>query len=200
MTGRGRRYEAIIDDDAWRVYDRRERRSLGPPGPNVTPMTREQCEAAAARCNAALESEARVTGHLNQLDTRERERGTGRFIHGDNSERLCVCGHTLGHHTAMAAEGRRPCFESDFDPTCTCRCSRFKPQRRRSITAMRALARRRIYDVLATTLEHDVGANGCSAWVDELVEEDGISIDEVREEAGKIVGMLRGRAAGRQVR
>jgi hypothetical protein len=41
-------------------------------------------------------------------------------------DRLCVCGHRLGLHTAA-----RPhtCIASDFDPAIECACERFRRSR-----------------------------------------------------------------------
>jgi len=50
-----------------------------------------------------------------------RDRATGRYgFHGD-WDRMCVCGRTLGEHTA---EPPHECFAGDY-------CERFRPSRRR---------------------------------------------------------------------
>lgn len=58
--------------------------------------------------------------------SKERDRDTGRFAHEENWDRLCVCGHTLGNHTAASTGKYRPCIE----PTCECECEKFKPAKK----------------------------------------------------------------------
>lgn len=55
--------------------------------------------------------------------------------------------------------------------------------------AQKRVVRARIYSVLATTLDHDVGANG-SEWVNELVDE-GIDRELVEDEARRVRRQLR---------
>jgi hypothetical protein len=57
---------------------------------------------------------------------RARERATGRYGFEGDWERLCTCGHTLGHHLAEAPHG---CIESDFADV-ECDCERFRPAKR----------------------------------------------------------------------
>jgi hypothetical protein len=128
---------------------------------------------------------------------RERERGTGRYVHDGHWDRLCVCGHTLGHHTAAAAEGQRPCIECDFDPDSKCDCIRFRPQRRRSVVAMRATSRRRAIEAAAEYLEGAVERG--EPFVKELAA-GGASADEIRDAVEYVAATLRTRASGKQVR
>lgn len=51
----------------------------------------------------------------------------GRYKHTGNHERLCVCGHTLGDHSAEKVDGQRPCFAGDFGhEPCACECFKLK--------------------------------------------------------------------------
>lgn len=58
---------------------------------------------------------------------RERERDTGRFAH-DNYDLICICGHSLGNHTAAATKNERPCIIGDFGDV-VCDCMKFKRAR-----------------------------------------------------------------------
>ena len=54
-----------------------------------------------------------------------RYRDSGRYGYTNNFERLCVCGHTLGVHTAQAPH---ECIAQDFEPQeVPCQCQRFRP-------------------------------------------------------------------------
>lgn len=57
---------------------------------------------------------------------KNRDRGNGRYTHAERWERLCVCGHTLGDHTAAAHKGERPCIVGDFGHE-QCDCRKFRP-------------------------------------------------------------------------
>jgi len=50
----------------------------------------------------------------------------GQYKHHGGWDRLCVCGHRLGEHTAEKARGERPCL------AYPCECQLFRPQRRNS--------------------------------------------------------------------
>jgi hypothetical protein len=52
--------------------------------------------------------------------------GNGRFIH--TVDAMCVCGHSLGDHTAESVGGMRPCIIGDFGD-CDCDCEAFKKVR-----------------------------------------------------------------------
>lgn len=139
-----------------------------------------------------------VAGEPSDLKfERERERGTGRFVHDGQWDRLCVCGHPLGHHTAAAEQGMRPCIECDFTAGCDCDCMKFRPQRRRSIAVMRARARRGVIVAAADYLEGAVERG--EPFIKELVDA-GASPEEIRDAIGYVAATLRTRASGRQVR
>jgi hypothetical protein len=56
---------------------------------------------------------------------RARERKTGRYGFEGQRDRLCVCGHTLGQHTAEAPHS---CIVGDFEEKgCETDCERFRP-------------------------------------------------------------------------
>lgn len=65
---------------------------------------------------------------LGSVVNRERDRSTGRYTYENRWERLCTCGHTLGHHTA---EAPHVCIEPDFSDI-ECACERFTPAKRSS--------------------------------------------------------------------
>ena len=53
-----------------------------------------------------------------------RERASGQYGFTNNYDRLCVCGHRLGHHTAQAPH---ECIDGDFNPVdVPCGCMRFR--------------------------------------------------------------------------
>jgi hypothetical protein len=54
-----------------------------------------------------------------------KDRRTGRYTFDGKWDRLCKCGHTLGHHLAAAPHA---CIAGDFgfDP---CRCEKFTPKK-----------------------------------------------------------------------
>lgn len=64
----------------------------------------------------------------------EREKGTGRYTYDGDWDRLCVCGHTLGTHTAVRARNpetgkmEQPCIVGDLGHEF-CDCSCFRPKR-----------------------------------------------------------------------
>lgn len=59
------------------------------------------------------------------VNGQSRERASGRWGFTNDYERLCVCGHALGHHTAQAPH---ECIDNDFNPVDTpCQCLRFRP-------------------------------------------------------------------------
>jgi hypothetical protein len=74
----------------------------------------------------------------NAADTKgeqNREVGTGRYAFDGGFERLCVCGHTLGQHTAergrcpVTKKMQQPCIVEDSQghEGCGCDCMCFKP-------------------------------------------------------------------------
>jgi hypothetical protein len=60
----------------------------------------------------------------------------GRYTFDGKLDRICVCGHTLAHHAAAAPH---ECFVSTYshsDPNrAECDCPKFRPSRRKSVTA-----------------------------------------------------------------
>lgn len=50
-----------------------------------------------------------------------RDRGNGQYV--TYLERVCVCGHSLGDHTAARVNGEQPCIEHECDG---CMCRSFK--------------------------------------------------------------------------
>jgi hypothetical protein len=56
-----------------------------------------------------------------------RDRKSGQYAHS-KFEALCVCGHTLGEHTAAVVGGLRPCISGDFTGV-PCACQKFKKAR-----------------------------------------------------------------------
>lgn len=57
-----------------------------------------------------------------------REKGSGRYAHR-SMDTLCVCGHTLGMHTAASSRSARPCIIGDFEDF-SCNCEKFRKARR----------------------------------------------------------------------
>lgn len=56
----------------------------------------------------------------------------GRFIEWERWERPCVCGHTLGDHTAAQVEEERPCIVHETQEGAgQCQCRRFRPSRKK---------------------------------------------------------------------
>jgi len=60
------------------------------------------------------------------MGKRAREDGTGLFIH--TAEAMCVCGHSVGLHTAAKVQGKRECLAGDFDHGI-CDCVSFRKRR-----------------------------------------------------------------------
>jgi hypothetical protein len=54
----------------------------------------------------------------------KRARGTGRYTYDEKYERLCVCGHPLGKHSA---ESPHDCFVGQFGEPESCECPKFRP-------------------------------------------------------------------------
>lgn len=65
---------------------------------------------------------------------RERDIRTGQYVHENQWERPCVCGHTLGVHAAVGHNGK-PCFNGDrYVEGATgedCGCMRFRPSKKK---------------------------------------------------------------------
>ncbi|HYE90076.1 MAG TPA: hypothetical protein VEA38_03605 [Terriglobales bacterium] len=62
--------------------------------------------------------------------TQPRDAQTGRYGFEGQWDRLCVCGHRLGVHTADAPH---ECMVRDFDKTAApCDCMKFRPSRKRA--------------------------------------------------------------------
>jgi hypothetical protein len=57
----------------------------------------------------------------------KRDRKSGQYAHSKFDE-LCVCGHTLGEHTAAVVGGLRPCVSGDFTGV-NCDCQKFRKVR-----------------------------------------------------------------------
>lgn len=55
----------------------------------------------------------------NPRKERERDRKNGQYA--PSIDRLCVCGHTLGAHTAARVGGEQPCIMGDIDEGCDCK-------------------------------------------------------------------------------
>lgn len=70
---------------------------------------------------AARGGNGKTRGTPPDLMARSRD---GRFAAG--FDRPCVCGHTLGVHTAAAPH---VCIAGDFDPSIDCSCERFERAR-----------------------------------------------------------------------
>ena len=61
---------------------------------------------------------------MEQRNTKQpREIGTKRFA--PSIDRLCKCGHTLGHHTADRTATQQPCLAHDLLGE-ECDCEKFK--------------------------------------------------------------------------
>jgi hypothetical protein len=65
---------------------------------------------------------------LDKAIEKARERDTGRYMAENNWERLCVCGHTLGDHSAESSGGMRPCFAGDVEGI-SCDCEKFRQKK-----------------------------------------------------------------------
>lgn len=72
----------------------------------------------------------------NDKHEQEREHGSGQYTFEGGYERLCVCGHPLGVHTAARAKvdgvSQQPCMHEDLGGADAepCSCSLFKPTRK----------------------------------------------------------------------
>ncbi len=61
-----------------------------------------------------------------------RDQKSGQFVHDEDFDRMCTCGHTLGIHTAASVGGERPCMHGTFKehaPSALCGCRKFKLKR-----------------------------------------------------------------------
>lgn len=57
-----------------------------------------------------------------------RDGRNGRYTFDGDMERLCVCGHTLGHHFGGAPH---ECAVSTMKPYTPCDCPKFRPSRKK---------------------------------------------------------------------
>lgn len=67
-----------------------------------------------------------------RLQTRDRK--NGRYAHA-NLDLLCVCGHSLGEHTAETVGGLRHCLHGTFPDEGhmeSCECERFRKSRKKA--------------------------------------------------------------------
>lgn len=74
-----------------------------------------------------------VTCKSCRAKLQSREDNSGRFTFDGDLDRLCVCGHTLGHH---AGGSPHECFVgtlSRSDPNrAECNCPKFRPSRKKT--------------------------------------------------------------------
>jgi len=62
----------------------------------------------------------------------DREEDTGRFAYHGGWDRLCICGHTLGVHSAAKTKDYHPCFNNDYgEDGEDCDCEKFKPAKKK---------------------------------------------------------------------
>lgn len=61
-----------------------------------------------------------------------RDAANGQFVHSSLGA-MCVCGHTLGNHSSMTIEGKRPCYVNQVSDE-TCDCMRFRKTRKATAT------------------------------------------------------------------
>ncbi len=80
---------------------------------------------------------ARRTVQLSAVAPRSREKQSGRYGFEGGLERVCVCGHTLGAHTAAAPHECGTVDPRVHPEAVGCECRRFRPSRAGAVRSRR---------------------------------------------------------------